>query len=96
MRCLLEALPVFDHLKFEISNLKLRSEGTLRQWRGWADSLQNSDIRGQRYLTDKGKRSTKAAREREAFLDEFRKVREGSHSPTEDDSHLLTIRKEEE
>src|SRR6185503_10875941 len=24
MLCLLEALPVFDHLKFEISNLKLR------------------------------------------------------------------------
>jgi four helix bundle protein len=78
MLCLLECLLGFDHLKFEISNLKLHSEGVSRQLRGWADSLQNSEIRGQRYLTNKGKRSTKEAREREEFLDELRKVREGS------------------
>lgn len=80
MLCLLEALPEFDHLKFEISNLKLRSEGVSRQLRAWADSLQNSDIRGQRYLTDKTKSRTKEARERKEFLDELRKVRGGSQS----------------
>jgi four helix bundle protein len=80
MLCLLESLPGFDNLKFEISNLKLRSEGISRQLRAWADSLQNSEIRGQRYLTNKGKRSTKEAREREEFLNELRKVREGSET----------------
>ena len=80
MFCMLECLPGFDHLKFEISNLKLRSEGVSRQLRAWADSLQNSEIRGQRYLTNKSKRSTKEAREREEFLDELRKVRESSQS----------------
>jgi four helix bundle protein len=78
MLCLLEVLPVFDHLKFEISNLKLRAEGVSRQLRAWADSLQNSDIRGQRYLTNKSKSRTNEAREREEFLNELRRVREGS------------------
>ena len=31
MLCLLERLPVFDDLKFEISNLKSRAEGVSRQ-----------------------------------------------------------------
>lgn len=75
MLCLLEALPVFDHLKFEISNLKLRAEGVSRQLRAWADSLQNSNIRGQRYLTEKTKSRTKEAREREEFLKELEQVR---------------------
>lgn len=80
MLCLLESLPGFDNLKFEISNLKLRSGGISRQLRARADSLQNSEIRGQRYLTNKGKRSTKEAREREEFLNELRKVCEGSET----------------
>jgi four helix bundle protein len=80
MLCLVEYLAGFENLKFEISNLKLRSEGVSRQLRAWADSLQNSEIKGQRYLTDKGKRSTREAREREEFLDELRKVRESSQS----------------
>src|SRR6267378_4702470 len=42
MLCLLERLPVFEDLKFEISNLKLSSEGVSRQLRAWADFLQNS------------------------------------------------------
>jgi hypothetical protein len=75
MLCLLECLPGFKDLKFEISNLKLRAEGVSRQLRAWADSLQNSDIRGQRYLTDKTKSRTKEAREREEFLKELEQVR---------------------
>lgn len=58
--------------------MKLQAEGVSRQLRGWADSLPNSSVKGQRYLTDKGKRSAKEAREREEFLDELRKVRAGS------------------
>src|SRR2546422_4844369 len=75
MLCLLERLPGFDNLKFEISNLKLRAEGVSRQLRAWADSLQNSDIRGQRYLTDKSKRLSKEARERDEFLKELAEIR---------------------
>jgi four helix bundle protein len=75
MLCLFERLPGFENLKFEISNLKSRSEGVSRQIRAWADSLQNSDIRGQRYLTHKTKTRTKDAREREEFLKELDEIR---------------------
>jgi four helix bundle protein len=75
MLCLLERLRVFDDLKFEISNLKLASEGVSRQLRAWADFLQNSEVRGQRYLTNKTKSKSKEAREREEFLKELEQIR---------------------
>ena len=68
---LIERLPGFDSLKSEISDLKSRAESISRQLRAWADSLQNSDIRGQRYLTNRTKQSTREAREREEFLKEL-------------------------
>lgn len=43
-------------LTSQISNLKSTAESCSRQLRGWADSLQNSDIQGQRRLTDKSRR----------------------------------------
>jgi four helix bundle protein len=52
MLLLADRLPYFGHLKSEISNLKLLAEDISRQLRGWADSLQNSSIPGQRYLND--------------------------------------------
>lgn len=45
-----------DNLKSQISNLISLAESCSRQLRGWADSLQNSDIKGQRHLTDKSRR----------------------------------------
>jgi four helix bundle protein len=39
--------------KSEISNLKSTAESCSRQLRGWADSLQNSEIKGQRHLNDR-------------------------------------------
>ena len=37
-------------LKSQIADLKSVAESCSRQLRGWADSLQNSDIKGQRHL----------------------------------------------
>jgi hypothetical protein len=54
--------------------LKLRSEGISRQLRTWAEYLQNSDIRGQRYLTDRTRAKSKEAREREEFLKELKEI----------------------
>jgi len=45
--------PWAAHLKSEISNLKSAAESCGRQLRGWADSLQNSEIKGQRHLNNK-------------------------------------------
>jgi four helix bundle protein len=75
--CLLERLPGFSDLKSEISDLKSIAEGVSRQLRGWADSLQNSRIPGQRYLTEKSRRADQAARDRQEFLERLQKIREG-------------------
>jgi four helix bundle protein len=51
----LDRLPDTVHLKSQISNLKSLSESCSRQIRGWADSLQNTDIKGQRHLNDQSR-----------------------------------------
>ena len=73
--CLCERLPAFVNLRSEISDLKSRAEKISRQLRAWCDSLQNSDIRGQRYLTAKSQRQSKEAREREEFLQELEEIK---------------------
>jgi four helix bundle protein len=45
-----------SHLKSQIPGLRSLAESVSRQLRGWADSLQNSPIRGQRYLNDQSRR----------------------------------------
>jgi four helix bundle protein len=75
MFCLLEGLPEFGDFKFEISDLKSRAESISRQLRAWADSLQNTGIRGMRYLTDKSRLADERRREREEFLTEIDQIR---------------------
>ena len=62
--CLCEYLPGLTDLKAEISDLKKRAEKISRQLRGWCESLQNSEIRGQRYLTNKSRNKSREARTR--------------------------------
>jgi four helix bundle protein len=53
MLCLLLRRAWASPLKSEISNLKSAAESCSRQLRGWADSLQNSNIKGQRHLNNR-------------------------------------------
>src|SRR2546422_2704834 len=53
MLCLLELLPPFARLRTVVLELKSRAVSISRQLGAWADSLQNSKIKGQRYMTDK-------------------------------------------
>jgi four helix bundle protein len=80
MLCLLEEIPGFSDLKPEMSNLKSVAEGISRQLRAWADAVQSSPIKGQRYLTEKSRQAEKAARERKEFLERLRQIREHSKS----------------
>lgn len=73
---LLDRLPPFSNLKSQISNLRLLAENISRQLRGWADSLQNSEIKGQRYLNDKTRQEEQRKKDREEAQAEFRRVRE--------------------
>ena len=75
MYCLIEQLPEFHALRSEISDLKSKAEGISRRLRAWADSLQNTDIRGTRYLTDQSRRIDKQRQEREEFLAELDQIR---------------------
>jgi four helix bundle protein len=80
MLCLLERLDHFAHLRSEISDLKSLAESIARQLRAWADTLQNADIKGQRYLTDKVRQQTQWQRETAAFLEELQRVQQGQKS----------------
>ncbi len=72
---LLERLTAFKDLRSEILNLRLRSASISRQLNGWCSSLQNSDIKGHRYLTEKSRRMEKARRDRQEFLKELEAMR---------------------
>jgi four helix bundle protein len=78
MLCLIERLPGFEDLKSQISDLKSLAESVSRQLRAWADSLQNSKITGQRYLTEKTRQAGTAKKDREEFLQELERLRRGA------------------
>ena len=72
---LLERLPAFTALRSEILDIRSRAESISRQLRAWCNSLQNTDIRGQRYMTEKTKRADERRRDREAFFKELAEMR---------------------
>lgn len=74
--CFLERLPDFGGLKSEILNLKSSVEGISRQLGAWATSLQNSKIKGIRYLDAKTKKLEQAKQQRDEFLAELRSTNE--------------------
>ena len=73
---LFDRLPRFSNLKPQLYKLRSRSESISRQLRGWADSLQNSEIKGQRYLTDKVRTQQQRKKEQDEFDEELRRIRE--------------------
>lgn len=78
MLCYFERRPALKDFKSQISNLKPLAESCSRQLRGWADSLQNSDIKGQRHLNEKSRadwdKKQETEKSRQSFDD---KMREG-------------------
>jgi len=81
-----EGLEGAEDLKSQISDLRSMSESCSRQIRAWADSLQNSEIKGQRHLTEQSRRLYTARQGAEAFrreLDAFmRRVRPEDYPDT--------------
>jgi four helix bundle protein len=71
-----ERLPRFSHFKSEISDLISLATSISRQLRGWADSLQNSDIKGQRHLNEESRAQYEQAKRAEAFMTKLREIRE--------------------
>ena len=65
--CFMEERPKLQNFKSQISNLKLLGESCSRQLRAWADSLQNSEIKGVRHLNNKTRQEEEAKKRSAAF-----------------------------
>jgi len=83
MLCVIERMEPPENLRSEISNLKSNAEGISRQLRGWANSLQNSNITGQRHLNDQSKRSYDNKNKSDRFAEQVRKTAEEAHEERE-------------
>ena len=75
MLCLLERISAFCDLESAIRNLKARVESVSKQLGAWIQSIQNSGLKGQRYVTEKTRRARVAAEERDSFLEELKQIR---------------------
>ena len=73
---LLERLPNFQTMRSEISDLRSQAVSISRQLHGWLTSLQNTDIKGHRYLNEKSRQAELTKREREEFLKELEEMRQ--------------------
>ncbi len=70
--------PNADDLKSQISDLKSLAESCSRQLRGWADALQNSDIKGQRHLNESSRRKYDQRQRSETFMAALDAIRSGA------------------
>jgi len=75
MLCLLERLPGFDRLPTEIRALKPKAESCSKQLKAWAESLQNSELKGERFVNENVRRTDRSSRERDEFLKELMDIR---------------------
>jgi len=75
MLCLFERLPLSGNLIEEIKAAKLKAESCSRQLKAWIQSLQDSDFKGERNVTEKTKRAAEITRQRDEFLAELAAIR---------------------
>ena len=71
MLCYFERRPGLRDFKSQISDLKSRAESCSRQLRGWAESLQSSDITGQRHLNHRTRKSYEQRKDSEQRRQSF-------------------------
>jgi hypothetical protein len=69
-------------LKSKIDRLIPQCESVSRQIRKWADSLQNTDIPGQRHLTDRSRAAYEQAKRTTQFMDKLQRIRAGENAPS--------------
>jgi len=64
-----ERRPALKDFRSQISNLKSQAESCSKQLRRWADSLQNSPIKGQRHLNNAERNRQEQKKRADAFLE---------------------------
>ena len=80
MLCLFERLPLAGTLIGEIKATKLKAESCSRQLKAWIQSIQDSDLKGERYVNEKTRRAAETTRQREEFLAELAAIRHKSNA----------------
>ena len=78
MLCLIERMPAFRDLESGILNLKSSVESVSRQLGAWIRTLRDSEMKGERYVTERTRRATQARQEGEEFLKKLEQIRKGS------------------
>jgi hypothetical protein len=82
MLCLLEKIPALAGLESEILNLKSSAESISKQLGAWVRSLRDSELKGERFVSEKTRKADIAKKSRDEFLEELENIRNaGRHSP---------------
>jgi len=85
---LVQRLPEFSASRQQAEDLAGECESISRQLRAWADSLQNSDIAGQKHLNDKSRTAYEQDRRAKQFMESIRmKHPPGMKPPDADESN---------
>jgi four helix bundle protein len=74
-----ERRPALKDFKSQISNLKSQAESCSRQLRAWADSLQNSNIKGQRHLNNAVRTRDEQRKKANVFLEKLNNALPDGH-----------------
>ena len=82
-----ERRPALEDFKSQISNLKSQAEACSRQLRAWADSLQNSPIRGQRHLNNAERNRHEQKKKTDAFLEKLTAALPDGHPAKKTSKH---------
>lgn len=72
----IDRLPAFQNLKSQISDIRTLATSVSRQLSGWAQSLQNTDIKGVRHLTDQSRSAYDQKKRSSAFMDKLKREHE--------------------
>jgi four helix bundle protein len=72
-------MSAFRNQESVIRNLAEQTEGISKQLGGWIQALLNSDMKGQRHVTDKVRRAEQRKIERDEFLKELERIRKGEN-----------------
>lgn len=78
MLYLLSEIARFRNLESEIRNLRAKTHSISKQLGAWARSLQDSDLKGCRYVTGRTRQQAEQARQRAEFLRELEQVRKAA------------------
>ncbi len=75
MLLLLEGMAPFRNLESDFQSLQAATESIGRQLGAWIRSIKDSELKGQRYVTEKTRLQSQRVRQRDEFLKELAEIR---------------------